>query len=270
MAAALFFSRQWLVARIEKGVQHGFDSRLEAIRAELRASEERLKSTLRDRENEIALLRNTVLAGSASRQPLLDKRRFEAVERVWTAVNNMAGHFRLLSEFMAKDVGDPRMKRVLSMFSPPDMRSLKTLRDMRDRFYPNSRALCALKRTFASASRFMVRARTPPAAPCLRQINPTGKFSLSPSGKSLLGLTPSCPRGRGVGHRHRTLGWDAVDAAVSGVKCVRRAVSVSGQRSAGRTMLKRTVKSCGPDASVVGVKSQRRCESPTGPECQFP
>ena len=216
MAAALFFSRQWLVARIEKGVQHGFDSRLEAIRAELRASEERLKSTLRDRENEIALLRNTVLAGSASRQPLLDKRRFEAVERVWTAVNNMAGHFRLLSEFMArmnidemaKDVGDPRMKRVLSMFSPPDMRSLKTLRDMRDRFYPNSRALCALKRTFASASRFMVRARTPPAAPCLRQINPTGKFSLSPSGKSPLGLPPSCPRGRGVGHRHER--WDGM------------------------------------------------------------
>src|ERR1700730_3871677 len=57
-----------------------------------------------------------------------------------------------------------------------------------------------------------------------RQNNPTGKISLSLSGKSLLGLTPSCPRGRGVGHRHRTLGWDAVDAAASGVKCVRRAV----------------------------------------------
>src|SRR5450432_3537171 len=89
----------------------------------------------------------------------------------------------------------------------------------------------------------------------LRQNNPTGKIYLSPSRKSPLRLPPSCPRGRGVGHRHRTLGWDAVDAAVSGVKFVRRAVSVSGQRSAGRTMLKRTVKSCGPDASVVGVKS---------------
>jgi hypothetical protein len=51
---------------------------------------------------------------------------------------------------------------------------------------------------------------------CLRQNNPTGKFSLSPSGKSLLGLPPSCPGGRGVGHRHRTLGWDAVDAAALG------------------------------------------------------
>jgi hypothetical protein len=62
-----------------------------------------------------------------------------------------------------------------------------------------------------------------PLPRALRQNNPTGKISLLLSGKSLLGLAPSCPRGRGVGHRHRTLGWDAVDAAASGVKCVRRA-----------------------------------------------
>jgi hypothetical protein len=142
--------------------------------------------------------------------------------------------------------------------------------------------LCASKRTSVNVSRLSVYARTNPhcliavahevfraaqpvlnalgaltrpPAPYLRQNNPTGKFSLSPSGKSLLGLPPSCPRGRGVGHRHRTLGWDAVDAAVSGVKFVRRAVFVSGRRRAGRTMPKRTVKSCGSDASVVGVKS---------------
>src|SRR4030088_3348810 len=72
-----------------------------------------------------------------------------------------------------------------------------------------------------SVSPWCARARLPPH---LRQINPTGKISLSPSGKSSLGLPPSCPRGRGVGHRHRTLGWDGVDAAVAGVKFVRRAV----------------------------------------------
>src|ERR1700682_3560511 len=70
-----------------------------------------------------------------------------------------------------------------------------------------------------------------PTAHRLRQSNPTGKFSLSPSGKSLLGLTPSCPRGRGVGHRHRTLGWDAVDAAASGARWGCRAGFTARERS---------------------------------------
>ena len=47
------------------------------------------------------------------------------------------------------------------------------------------------------------------------QINPSGKISLFPKPKSPLQFPPSCPQGRGVGHRHRTLGWDAVDAAAS-------------------------------------------------------
>jgi hypothetical protein len=81
--------------------------------------------------------------------------------------------------------------------------------------------LCAPERTFTNASRLIssrltnphclqcgCSAQDRPVAPWLRQINPSGKLSLSPSGKSLLGLPPSCPRGRGVGHRHRTLGWD--------------------------------------------------------------
>jgi hypothetical protein len=38
--------------------------------------------------------------------------------------------------------------------------------------------------------------------------------------------------------------------------------SVSGRRHARRTMPERTTKSCGPDASVVGVKSQRRYGKP--------
>ena len=57
----------------------------------------------------------------------------------------------------------------------------------------------------------------------LRQINPTGRISLSSSGKSPSGVLPSCPRGRGVGHRHRTLGRDAVDAAASCARWDRRA-----------------------------------------------
>src|ERR1700704_3047518 len=69
------------------------------------------------------------------------------------------------------------------------------------------------------------------AASYLRQINPTGKISLSPSGKSPLRLLPSCPRGRGVGHRYRTLGWDAVDAAASCARWDRRAGFRARERS---------------------------------------
>jgi hypothetical protein len=88
---------------------------------------------LRDRESEIAILRNAVLAGSASRQALLDKRRFEAVERIWKAVNDMA-RLKGLSSMMAimkvkevaKEVSNPKMQQVLSMIgaNAPDIADL--------------------------------------------------------------------------------------------------------------------------------------------------
>lgn len=130
---AIFIGRNWLKARIEKGVQHSFDLKIEGMRADLRESEERLKSALRDRESEIAILRNAVLAGSASRQALLDKRRFEAVERIWKAVNDMA-RLKGLSSMMAimkvkevaKEVSNPKMQQVLSMIgaNAPDIADL--------------------------------------------------------------------------------------------------------------------------------------------------
>ena len=80
--------------------QKVFDRQIEEVRAELRNSEERFKSGLRDRETEIATLRNSLLAGSAIRQALFDKRRFEAVEKVWTAVNDLA-QIKVLSGMMS-------------------------------------------------------------------------------------------------------------------------------------------------------------------------
>ena len=74
---ALLACRTWIVARITKGVQHKFDEELEELRTTLRNNEERFKSDLRQKETEIDALRNNVLSGSAGRQTLLDKRRFE-------------------------------------------------------------------------------------------------------------------------------------------------------------------------------------------------
>jgi hypothetical protein len=86
----IFIARHWLIAWVSGAVQHNFDRQIEEVRADLRKSEERYKSELRGKEAEIAALRDNVLAGSTSRQALLDKRRFEAVEKVWTSVNDLA------------------------------------------------------------------------------------------------------------------------------------------------------------------------------------
>jgi hypothetical protein len=133
---AIFIGRNWIKARIEKGVQHGFDLKIEGMRADLRESEERLKSALRDKESEIAVLRNVTLTASSSRQALLDKRRFEAVERIWKAINDMA-RLKGLSAMMAimkvkevaKEVHDPKMQQVLSIIGAgvPDVGDLTNI-----------------------------------------------------------------------------------------------------------------------------------------------
>jgi hypothetical protein len=103
----------------------------------------------------------------------------------------------------------------------------------------------------------------------LRQNNPTGRFPLSSSGKSVLGLPTSCPRGRGVGHRHERwdgMRWTQRRRARDGM-AGRASGPVSDPRTCGRAAPKRTVKSCGPDASAVGVKSAKRRVGPTGRRC---
>jgi hypothetical protein len=130
----IFVGRHWIMARVRRGVEHQFDIQIEEIRTKLHQTEEQFKSELRDKEAEITALRNTILAGSASRQALLDKRRFEAVEKVWTAINDFK-QLKALSSMMAvmkfdavaKEVGDPRIQKFLEVIgtSAPDMQKFK-------------------------------------------------------------------------------------------------------------------------------------------------
>lgn len=136
VSIVIFIGRNWLLARIANSVQHGFNVQLESVRAELRTSEERLKSALRDKEAEISSLRTTILSSSANRQDLLDKRRFQAVERVWTAVNdlwplkNLAASLAVLNvSAISKQAHDPKMQRFISTFdsglpAPTEMKNV--------------------------------------------------------------------------------------------------------------------------------------------------
>lgn len=90
LAFVLYLGRNWIKAGIEKSVQYRFDAKIETLRTELRHNEERFISELRMKEAEISALRDGVLSGRANRQALLDKRRIEAVERVWRAVMELA------------------------------------------------------------------------------------------------------------------------------------------------------------------------------------
>lgn len=88
-ALILFAGRIWLTSSIQKRVEHGFNEKLERLRSELTA-----------KESEIASIRNTVLSGSANRQELFNRRRFEAAERVWKAVIDLSP-FKSVAAMMA-------------------------------------------------------------------------------------------------------------------------------------------------------------------------
>lgn len=92
LGGGAFVGRHWIKAGIEKSIQHKFNAEIETLRAEFRKSEEEFKSNLRSKEMEISALRDGVLSGRLNRQALADKRRLEAVERVWTAVTELWPH----------------------------------------------------------------------------------------------------------------------------------------------------------------------------------
>ena len=86
LAAALWMGREVVETRLTPSVQFSFGTKLEAIRTELRASEERLKAQLRKRQK-FRPLRSVALSALAGRQAALDKRRLEAVDQLWSAFN---------------------------------------------------------------------------------------------------------------------------------------------------------------------------------------
>lgn len=89
-AAVLWLSREAISARLTRSIQHDFDKKIESIRSDFRAAEERLKAQLREKEAEISALRGGALSVLASRQASLDKRRLEAVDQLWAAFNSLA------------------------------------------------------------------------------------------------------------------------------------------------------------------------------------
>jgi hypothetical protein len=125
LALALWLSRKLIETRLTKSIEHEFNTKLEAVRAEFRAKEELLKADLRSKETEIAVLRSGAMTAMASRQMTLDKRRLEAVDQLWSAINAL-GHAKLISGLMARvkfkeaaeeATKDPRVREAFAVIS---------------------------------------------------------------------------------------------------------------------------------------------------------
>ncbi|MDO8973913.1 hypothetical protein [Reyranella sp.] len=76
-------------------VNHQFDERLEAAKAEYKRQEEVLKDALTQHRLKIEALQSGALSGMAARHVLLDKKRIEALESVWAAVAYMHAYHNL-------------------------------------------------------------------------------------------------------------------------------------------------------------------------------
>lgn len=89
IAALAWLFRNAIETRLRASVQHEFNEKLETFRADLRKSEETFKADLRAKESQIEALRGGALSGLVSRQTVLDKRRLEAIEQLWDAIEKL-------------------------------------------------------------------------------------------------------------------------------------------------------------------------------------
>lgn len=119
LAFTLFLGKNWIKASVENSVQHKFDTKIETLRTELRKNEAEFKSELRTKETQISALRDGVLSGRANRQSLVDKRRIEAVEKIWKAIIELAP-YKNISASMAIIKFDAAAKR-----TPTDLKLRK-------------------------------------------------------------------------------------------------------------------------------------------------
>lgn len=87
----------WIKANIERSIQYSFDEKIESLKSSIRQDEERLRSEIKLRDDQIAGLRNLAFSGLAARQVEVDKRRVEAVSRVWGHVVDL-GQLKLAAE----------------------------------------------------------------------------------------------------------------------------------------------------------------------------
>jgi hypothetical protein len=99
LAAVLWLLRSVISTRLRASVQHEFYQKVEALKTDLRKSEESFKADLRSKESQIEALRSGALSGLASRKAAIDARRIQAVDQLWAALQAL-GPAKSVSEIL--------------------------------------------------------------------------------------------------------------------------------------------------------------------------
>lgn len=118
LSAALWLGRSLITARLTRSVQHEFNEKLEKVKSEFRAAERTLEASLAQRSAELESLRGGALSGITQRRALLDKRRLDAIDQLWsTLIHNQSARTLAMTmsvmnlENMAEQVGkDDRVR----------------------------------------------------------------------------------------------------------------------------------------------------------------
>lgn len=87
-------------SKIEKSIQHSFDLKLEKIRSGFRNEEEGIRADLKAKGEQITALRGSALSGLANRYAALDKRRLDAIDKLWTAAVT-SGQFKTAAKMVS-------------------------------------------------------------------------------------------------------------------------------------------------------------------------
>lgn len=101
IGAVAWLLRTVIYERLKARVQHEFDGKLEAIKAEFKAQDTRLQAEFRAKDQQLQLLLGGVLSSRASRQAALDTRRLDAIDALWAAFHRL-GPYRTAARMMEK------------------------------------------------------------------------------------------------------------------------------------------------------------------------
>ena len=112
---------------ISRWIGHQFDAQLESVKAEHRRDEEKFKHDLAEQRHRLDALQGGALSGMAARNALLDKRRIEALEKVWSAVTYLQPHHQLV--LVAATIGFEKLS-TLSKNNPQGRELIETLMRM--------------------------------------------------------------------------------------------------------------------------------------------